>query len=215
MNTDHIPTLDERVDKLMSLVMQLISQFKNTCEGSVEMAGPEDKVDGFLSPKEEREQEEAGNSRNGKACLPKFVPPQLFDGMMKETISFICLLILYIHGRKVEFPNNEAKIMFALSYMQGGKAQYWKNEGINLIAAGNELFKDFKDFLMQLEIQFGDPSPKATAIGKLKMLHQGLNSVGEYILQFKVEASQMDLGDSALIEYLKVGLNPLLFKSIY
>jgi len=39
--------------------------------------------------------------------------------------------------------------------------------------------------------------------------------VDEYILQFKVEASQTDLGDTTLIEYLKAGLNPALFKSIY
>jgi len=37
-----------------------------------------------------------------------------------------------------------------------------------LIAARQEPFKDFKDFITQLEAQFGDPSPKATAIGKLK-----------------------------------------------
>jgi len=60
--------------------------------------------------------------------------------------------------------------MFVLSYIQGGKAQYWKNEAINLIAAGKEPFKDFKDFVTQLEAQFRDPSPKATAIGKLKTL---------------------------------------------
>jgi len=60
--------------------------------------------------------------------------------------------------------------MFALLYIQGGKAQYWKNEAINLIAAGQEPFKDFKDFIMQLEPQFGDPSPKATTIRKLKTL---------------------------------------------
>jgi len=39
--------------------------------------------------------------------------------------------------------------------------------------------------------------------------------VDEYILQFKAEASQTDLGDTTLIEYLKAGLNPMLFKSIY
>ena len=54
--------------------------------------------------------------------------------------------------------------MFALLYIQGGKAQYWKNEAINLIAAGQEPFKDFKYFITQLEAQFGDPSPKATAV---------------------------------------------------
>jgi len=60
--------------------------------------------------------------------------------------------------------------MFVLSYIPGGKVQYWKNEAINFIAARQELFKNFKDFIMQLEAQFGDPSPKATAIGKLKTL---------------------------------------------
>jgi len=39
--------------------------------------------------------------------------------------------------------------------------------------------------------------------------------VDKYILQFKAEASQTDLGDTALVEYLKAGLNPMLFKSIY
>jgi len=128
---------------------------------------PDDEVDGFLSPKEERERDEV---EKGKVCLPKFAPPQPFDGTMKETKSFVSSLILYIYGRKAEFPSNKSKIMFVLSYIQGGKAQYWKNEAINLIAARQELFKDFKDFITQLEAQFGDPNPKATTIGKLKTL---------------------------------------------
>ena len=102
--------------------------------------------------------------------LPKFAPPQPFDGTIKDTKSFVSLLIFYIYGRKAEFPSNELKIMFALSYIQGGKAQYWKNEAINLIAAGQEPFKYFKDFIAQMEAQFGDLSPKATAIRKLKTL---------------------------------------------
>jgi len=35
------------------------------------------------------------------------------------------------------------------------------------------------------------------------------------ILQFKAEASQTDLGNLMLVEYLKAGLNPMLFQSIY
>jgi len=62
-----------------------------------------------------------------------------------------------------------------------------------------------------MEAQSGDPSPKATTIGKLKTLQQGSSSVDEYILQFKAEASQTDLGDIALVEYLKARLNPTLF----
>jgi len=120
--------------------------------------------------------------------LPKFALPQPFDRMMKDTKSFVSFLILYIHGRKAEFLSNGLKIMFASSYIQGGKAQYWKNEAINLIAARQELFKDFKDFIVQMEAQFSDPSPKATTTRKLKTLRQGSSSVDEYILQFKAEA---------------------------
>jgi len=105
--------------------------------------------------------------------------------------------------------------MFALSYIQGGKAQYWRNKAINLIAAGQELFKDFKDFIAQMEAQFSDLSLKATTIRKLKTLQQGSSSVDKYILQFKAKASQTNLGNTVLVEYLKAKLNPTLFKSIY
>ena len=37
----------------------------------------------------------------------------------------------------------------------------------------------------------------------------------EFILQFKAEASQTNLGEAALIKYLKAGLHQSLFKSIY
>jgi len=155
------------------------------------------------------------HSKKGKAHLPKFVPPQPFAGMMKDTKSFISSIILYIHGRKVEFQTMESKVMFTLSYMQGGKVQFWRNEAINLIALGQEPFKDFHDFANQLEMQFGDPSPKVTAVGKLKMMWQGSSSVNKYILQFKAEASQTNLGNPMLVEYIKAILNPMVFKSIY
>jgi len=45
--------------------------------------------------------------------------------------------------------------MFALLCIQGGKVQYWKNEAINLIAVGQEPFKDFRDFIMQMEAVVG------------------------------------------------------------
>ena len=177
---NHIPMLEERVNTLSNQVILLISHVQDSANKSVEMVAPDDEVDGFLSPREEKEWEEA---EKGKVHLPKFALPQLFDGMMKDTKSFISSLILYIYGRKVEFPNNELKIMFVLSYIQGGKVQYWKNEAINHIAAGQEPFKDFKYFIAQMEAQFGDPSPKVTAIGKSKILQQGSYSVDEYILQ--------------------------------
>ena len=107
----------------------------------------------------------AGSVGDGKIQLPKFTPPQAFDGTMKDTKSFVSFIILYIKGHEPKFRTTESKIMFALSYMQGGKAQFWRNEAINQIAQGHKPFTSFQDFLDKVEAQFGDPNPKATAVG--------------------------------------------------
>jgi hypothetical protein len=93
--------------------------------------------------------------------------------------------------------------MFALTYIKGGKAQFWRNEAINKIVVGCKPFKNFCDFLAKLEVQFGDPNPDAMAKGKLEVMHQGAKTADEFILEFKLVALHSKLGDVALIEYLK------------
>ena len=56
---DHIPMLEERVDTLSNQVILLISHFQDSANKSVEMAAPDDEVDCFLSPREEKEWEKA------------------------------------------------------------------------------------------------------------------------------------------------------------
>lgn len=205
-------SLEEKVDNLTAQFSQLVQMLTTYETHQPSAEAVEEEVEEFLSHHEE---EEAKHPVDGKVRLPKFAPPQMFDGTMKDTKSFISSIILYIKGREPEFHTVESKIMFALSYMQGGKAQSWRNEAINQIAAGKKLFNSFEEFLEKLEAQFGDPNPKATAVGKLKTMRQGSLTADEFILQFKAEASQTDLGEAALIEYLKAGLHQSLFKSIY
>jgi len=52
---DHTPMLEERVDTLSNQVILLISHFWDSANKSVEMAVPDDEVDGFLSPREKKE----------------------------------------------------------------------------------------------------------------------------------------------------------------
>jgi len=63
------PTLEERVDHLVKSSHIINSHFHESAQQSVERATPDDEVDGFLSPKEEWERDEA---KKGKARLPKF-----------------------------------------------------------------------------------------------------------------------------------------------
>ena len=60
-------------------------------------------------------------------------------------------------------------------------------------------------------MQYGDPD-KGNSYWEMC---QGSSSANKYILQFKGEASQTNVGDQTLVEYLKAWLNPMLLKSIY
>jgi len=52
---NHIPMLEERVNTLSNQVILLISHVQDSANKSVEMVAPDDEVDGFLSPREEKE----------------------------------------------------------------------------------------------------------------------------------------------------------------
>jgi hypothetical protein len=145
-----VPTLEEKVDALALQLSQLVNLYTLQNQSQThhpDVVEAEEEIGDFLSHHEE---EESRHSDNGKIHLPKFAPLQTFDGTMKDTKSFISSIILYIKGREPEFRTTESKIMFALSYMQGGKAQFWRNEAINQIAMGHEPFKSFQDFLEKI-----------------------------------------------------------------
>jgi len=83
------------------------------------MAAPDNEVDGFLSPKEERERDEA---EKGKVCLPKFALPQPFDGTMKETKSFVSSLIIYIYmGGRQSFQVMNQRLCLCCHIFRGEK----------------------------------------------------------------------------------------------
>ena len=202
-HADHSPSLEEKVDCLSDQFAHLIEAFvyanqQTQAQAHYDPAEADREVEDFLS---HHEDEELRVANNRKVCLPKFATPQTFDGTMKDTKSFVSSIILYIKGREPEFHTTESRIMFTLLFMQGGKAQFWRNEAINQIVVGKQPFDNFEDFITKLEAQFGDPNPKVTAVGKLKTLCQGSLSADEFIPQFKSEATQTNLGEAALIEY--------------
>ena len=60
--------------------------------------------------------------------------PTPFDGNRKQTEQFLHEINLMILARKTNFPDEFAKIAYALSYMKGGSAGIW---GRNFTAARN------------------------------------------------------------------------------
>jgi hypothetical protein len=186
---------EEKVDMLticMGLITQAIidQQIGPPVAAAVHctVIDEDEEIGDFEEKEEGGEEVGSGVAKSGKACLPKYMPPQPFDSRQDNTKSFISSMVLYISGQCPEFHTAESKIIFALSYIKGEKAQFWRNEVINKIITGHKPFKNFCDFLAKLEAQFGNPNPGATAKGKLEVMHQGVKMVDEFILEFKLEA---------------------------
>jgi hypothetical protein len=115
-----IPMLEEKVDALTMQLSQLVNFI--TLQNPIQLVPTvEEEVDEFLSHHEE---ESAGSARDGKIRLPKFAPPQLFDGMMKDTKSFISSIILYIKGCEPEFRTTESKIMFGFHICKEARCNF-------------------------------------------------------------------------------------------
>ena len=64
---------------------------------------------------------------------PKIVAPLHFTSKHDETESFINLCTLYMNGWKLEFPDEDAKIYWILSYMTLGATKTWRDYVVSLM----------------------------------------------------------------------------------
>src|SRR6202795_3442053 len=123
---------------------------------------------------------------------PKIATPKPFDGQMKNCKTFIRQSALYTNAKKSEFPDDKAKIVFALSYMED-KAAVYANAAIDEIERNEEdatkcayPFKGkYATFIAHLRETFEDLMPTRTAQNKLNKLIQGTGTADEYVLEFR------------------------------
>ena len=70
----------------------------------------------------------AADAKDAKTHLKKLTP---FHGDRKLIKKFIQECDLYIIGNSKDFPTDESKVIFILSYMDDGEAKKWKQYYIN------------------------------------------------------------------------------------
>jgi hypothetical protein len=114
------------------------------------------------------------------------------------------------------FHNTEKKkVLFALSFINGGVAASWKQEKTAAFLKSRK-FGAFDTFKYEITTAFSSIDDKGVAKTEFQTLHQGKKQIEEYIMQFTIIAAQTGLTkDMALIKYFINGLNPKLMKYIY
>ena len=87
----------------------------------------------------------------------KFNPPTAFDGSFKDYKHFMHELLIFLAGYQV--TDDTAKITTMLSFMQGGYADDFVQETVNLASAANPSVLDWgtwADFIKHLDNRFKD-----------------------------------------------------------
>ena len=147
----------------------------------------------------------------------KFNKPDDFTGDSATVDTFL----RQCHTYFMTFPtiNDATKVSFALSYMKGPIAGKWADRQHDAIQNGEAdailSWEGPNGFIPVFKSIFGDPDRQATARHKIALLRQGSKTVDQFIIDFEILEADADLGEGALIEHLKRGLQPRLVERIF
>ena len=116
---------------------------------------------------------------------PKIAAPLHFTGKCDETESFINLCTLYMNSQKSEFPNEEAKIYWILSYMTLGAAKTWRDYVVSLMYRNQHSFSSSDELLQEIDWKFGDMDKRTTQLLKLHTIQQEDKPMDEHVQDFE------------------------------
>ena len=150
----------------------------------------------------------ATDTKDAKTHLKKLTP---FYGDRKLIKKFI----LYILRNLKDFPTNNSKVIFILSYMNDGEAEkyYIDNE---VITAGSYIWPKFADFYTKLIEAFVFEDKKEDSVRKLETLKQSNRNAEELTNEFWLLVTKAGLNkdNQMLIRTYWCALNPQLTNKI-
>ena len=134
-------------------------------------------------------------------------PPTDYDGDIKKGDAW--LRELYLYFREENFTDDK-KITIALSYLQGGNAEVWRDRKTQELADWETavtnrqnpapIFQNFPDFVTQFKTCFCDPDPQGTVQRELARISMGKETAEQYVNDFRQYQTSSGYNDVWLIE---------------
>jgi hypothetical protein len=139
-------------------------------------------------------------------------PPTEFDGTRAKGKTFLNQCELYFMLRPSDFPDDETKVNWALSYMKSGRAATFAERAISYeVRRGTPKYDDWSDFKDDFEGRFCPRNESANAINRLEteLYFQGRRDVDEYLDEFEELILKSGYTDPrAHVIKFRRGLNP-------
>ena len=132
--------------------------------------------------------------------------PAIFNGEAGKVGGFITSCRLYI---KMKLRGNtvEEQVQWALTYVQGGSADIWKENLIEELESGEVEFESVEEFFTGLRKEFGGGEEESVKAAELRKLEQGGKTMEEFVQEFKRAARGSGYEGRPLVEEFKRGIN--------
>ena len=101
----------------------------------------------------------------------------------------------------------EGQVQWALSYVQGGSADVWKENLMEELESGEMEYKSIEKFFTSLKKEFGGGEEELVKAAEIRKIEQGGRTMEEFVQEFKRAARGSGYERRRLVEEFKRGLN--------
>jgi len=150
-------------------------------------------------------------TRNAKAS-----DPEPFNGSQESMEQLVQSIHITVTMQLDAFANKRMKILYTLSFMQGGMAQVWVVNEMSAILDNTSSFSTLAELLASIERTFSDPDKERTAHTQLHALKMTLGMMAEeYMASFKMLTAQTSFNKAALEDTYICGLPQTILLKVY
>ena len=132
--------------------------------------------------------------------------PAIFNGEAGRVGGFISACKIYIRN-KLRGETVEGQVQWALSYVQGGSADVWKENLMEELESGEVEYESIEEFFTSLKKEFGGGEEESVKAAELRKIEQGGRTMEEFVQEFKRAARGSGYEGRPLVEEFKRGMN--------
>ena len=152
---------------------------------------------------------------------PRNIPPMMkvkepnpFSGKANQCNAFFSQLILVFASNPARFESDQAKVLYAISYMTNVAFAYMEPYLQDIYSENPpEILTNFKVFKETITKAFGDTNPIVNAEASIRALKQN-GPVSVYATEFRRLSMLLKWNDDALISQFKLNLKDFVIKEL-